>query len=365
MSFNMGFNTIDTSALQTCCWKVFLPFLLVVLPFLPGCSPQPAQVRPAFYHWQTRLALTAAERAYLDSLGVRRLYVKFFDVDWEEGAGAVPRASLQVDTAHLQELSITPTVFIANQALERLPAAEAEILAGRIREKLFRLIAELPGNPVEEIQIDCDWTAGTRDRFFALLQALRPPLLQQGMTLSATIRLHQVRYPGQTGVPPVDRGLLMCYNVGDLEDWEDPNSILRVDAVQSYLSGFEAYPLPLDLALPAYGWGVLFREGRLVRLLNGLRPEELTDTSRFVKLGPQRFEVVKSTYLDGYYLYRGDRIRTEAAGDSTLRATASLLQPYFRSRSFTLAFYHLDTSTVNRYPYVALEEVVHMLEKRR
>ncbi|MBK8703650.1 MAG: hypothetical protein IPN33_08475 [Saprospiraceae bacterium] len=137
-----------------------------------------------------------------------------------------------------------------------------------------------------EIQIDCDWTEKTRDSYFYLLKKMREQLEPGNCALSATIRLHQVRYFKKTGAPPVDRGMLMFYNMGDVESWEEPNSILNIKKGEPYLDGAARYPLPLDVALPAFGWGVLFREGRMIRLIYPIDEKVLADTSRFSAGGP-------------------------------------------------------------------------------
>ncbi len=60
--------------------------------------------------------------------------------------------------------------------------------------------------PPREIQIDCDWTERTRNAYFQLLTALKREPFLQGKILSATIRLHQVKYVQRSGIPPADRG---------------------------------------------------------------------------------------------------------------------------------------------------------------
>jgi hypothetical protein len=209
------------------------------------------------------------------------------------------------------------------------------------------------------VQLDCDWTISTRVVYFHFLAALRARL-PQGVALSATLRLHQYRYPDRTGIPPVDRVMLMFYNMGQLDDPDEPNSILNLAAAQPYLDGAPPYPVPLDVALPVFRWGVLYRDGRMTKLIHDLTADELAaDTARFVYVAPgtrhqpsvppgqggstrgrsevtngapgrQRseagghahspsYEVKKNTYLHGYYLYPGDRIRTEAVTPALLR----------------------------------------------
>lgn len=326
---------------------------------LTACRREPPELTPAFYHWQTKLALTGMEREYLQALGARRLYVKVFDVDWDEQRKeAVPLADLLLDTTQLlADLEIVPAVFVTNRTLERIGEKDLPLLGQRMAD---RILARWPPTSARrEVQIDCDWTLGTRDRYFQLLRVIRQQL-PDTVSLSATIRLHQYRYPDRTGVPPVDRGMLMYYNMGDLTDWEEPNSILNLAKAEAYLVD-RAYPLPLDLALPLFRWGVLFREGRMIKLINNLSRDDLSDGSRFVALTPDRYEVSKSTYLGGYYLYRGDRIRLEAVSDSALAVATAQLAPLLTTERATVAFYHLDTATIKYYPHAGLRLILQQL----
>jgi hypothetical protein len=328
--------------------------------YLTGCKPAPEPPRRAFYHWKTRLALSAEERAYIDRLGVSALYVKFFDVDWSDNsAGPVPLAEVVIDTQRLGGLHIVPCVFITNRTMTQLSAEAVPELAARMLKKTDELALQYPGLRIEEIQMDCDWTASTRERYFALLKHLRASLAARGILLSATVRLHQYRWPEQTGVPPADRGMLMCYNVGELESWEEENSILRASEAGKYFSGAGKYPLTLDGALPVFGWGVLFRNDRMIRLLHGLSPQDLADTLRFRPLEPHRFEVIKSTYLDGHYLYEGDRLRIETPAAADLEESARMMRTALRrsKEAYTVALYHLDTTAIKGFSREAVESL--------
>lgn len=278
-------------------------------------------------------------------MNVRRLYVRFFDVDWDETyQGPAPLAEVQIDTAGLHGLEIVPCVFITNRCMERLPSGEVQALAHRIWSKTEALAAQYPGLQFSEFQADCDWTAGTRERYFALLEALRKILITKKIALSVTVRLHQFSSPETTGVPPADRGMLMCYNTGDVEKWDEENSILRAEEAALYFKNASRYPLPLDGALPVFSWAVLFRNDRMIRLIHDLPPESLADTTRFVSIAPHRFEVVKSTWLEGHYLYAGDRLRLEVPNPEDVKQCTRWLQEAMRrsSRQPVLAFYHLD-----------------------
>jgi len=373
-------------------WRMAVCSLVLLVFF--SCEKE-TTVTPAFYHWQTNLALSQTEQAYLDSLHVQKLYAKFFDVTWDA------RREMPIPVAEVKELEewkmggwengrnggmedgrngtlqpftpsplqLIPCIFITNESFQKLPNTRVAWLSERVSEKLRALWQQMPEQKMTEVQFDCDWTASTRERFFRFLEYFKK--MNPGVKLSATIRLHQVRDHEQTGVPPVDRGMLMFYNTGDLENWYENNSILNLDIAENYLpisdfrfptSDFrfptsEFYPLPLDVALPIFAWGVLFRDGRMIRLINNLRTEALSDTARFRKIAENRFEVVKSTYLDGYYLYENDRIRLEAIDKKLLFQATDLLTNRLNNRNLTVAFYHLDTATIKYFPYEVLEDV--------
>ena len=324
-----------------------------------GCSPQPQPAVPAFYHWQTELQLDSVETAYLGHLQARRLYVKFFDLDWDAARQeAVPHAVLQAG-GWPEGLDIVPTIFITNRTFQELPPANIGPLAEQVLVKVRELMPAGANWP--EIQLDCDWSGTTKSAYFSFLEQIRAKLPAE-VDLSATIRLHQYRYPEQTGVPPVDRGMLMFYNMGEVRSWEEPNSILNLKAARPYLE-VDSYELPLDLALPLFRWGVLFRDRKMIKLINGLEAGDLRDTTFYRPLGEQRFELVKSTYLQGYYLYQGDEIRLEMIKPDELPAAARLLRSIKARQARYVAFYYLDRPVLESYTYAELEEVLEILSE--
>ena len=68
--------------------------------------------------------------------------------------------------------------------------------------------------------------------------------------------------------------------------------------------------------------------------------------------------VTKNTYLDGHYLYAGDRIRLEQADAATCKNAVQLLRPALRrSPAKVIALYHLEPSLPKRMPYASIEKV--------
>ncbi len=212
-------------------------FLFLIFPLLvSSCRPSPRRVERAFYYWKSVFTLRPEDRDYLRRMKIDKLYVKFFDVVWETAHNQpVPVSVVRFASKMPAGIAVVPTVFITEEVLRRSPADGLPRLAADIGRKA-REIQDVAGiGACREIQIDCDWTEGSKAAYFALLAAIRAGL-PPGTALSATIRLHQVRYSARTGVPPVDRGMLMFYNLEAPSDFGVRNSILAFETGRVELS---------------------------------------------------------------------------------------------------------------------------------
>ena len=311
-----------------------------------GCDNQPNRSPEiSFYHWKTTFQPSEKAQQYLKKLLVKRLYVRFFDVDWREGQ-AVPVADLMwKDT--LSAYTIIPVVFITNRTIKSIEEKEIPMLAQQIAKRI-RKQAERHQLSLEEVQFDCDWSETTGEKFFTLLKQLRI-YLPEGIALSATIRLHQLKYTYQTGVPPVDRGVLMFYNMGNLDGSNTQNSILDLDIAAAYLKGVTTYPLPLDFALPIYQWLVVKRRTRIVHLINDVALATLANSKNFQQTGARQFTVSKSHYFRSVYLYKGDELRVEGVSLVQLQKAAEMLAPLVNHTPPRVIFYHLENTHLKQF----------------
>ncbi len=92
---------------------------------------------------------------------------------------------------------------------------------------------------------------------------------------------------------------------------------------------------------------MLFRQGKLVKLITGLQETQLSDTSRFRPLAEHRYELKKSGYWHAHYLYAGDKLRLEQVEAGTLAQAAQLLRSAVNTDTFFVAFYHLDSTQLS------------------
>ena len=315
-----------------------------------------------FYHWQTNLKISPKEQQYLDNLPVKKLYIKFFDIDWNfNQQTALPHASLLVNAQIPDTIEIVPTLFITNRTFQQIQEKGIDQLANNVHQKLIEQLEKFPSHSITMIQLDCDWSLSTKDKYFYFLDRLKEKW-SDPITLSATIRLHQIKYFEKTGLPPVQRGLLMFYNMGEVKEYDTKNSILDLDIAKKYINRLADYPLPLDLGLPLFQWGVLFREDKMIQLINQLTIADLDDTTRFESIDPLRWKVNKSTYLNGLYLYKGDIIRVEKVTQKDLEAATQLLRPFFQGKEFDLVFYHLAEEVLIDFSKKEILELMQAME---
>lgn len=342
--------------------KPLLPLLslLVVL----ACSVQPPQpLLPAFFCWETVLKIPAADRALLDSLGVAKVYIKVLDIGRNPINSEIEPYSITdlSDRSGLLGLNVVPTIFITNEVFKNISEQQIEWLASKVAAPPFSLPI---GGGRGAALLDCDWTPSTRDAFFLFLKKLRERL-PPGTRLTATIRLHQYKFPQQTGVPPVDRGMLMFYNTGDVDKEGERNTVFHPDDALKYVVGApKHYPLPLDLALPLFSWGIVYREGELWKIIPGPLPlEEMRRSGKYAEIrsndpfAAKLWELREGTFLGGHYLRPGDRLRVSATTPELLFKSAEIAQQLDLAKDATLAFFHLGIARSEHFSAQLLDSV--------
>ncbi|MBR3101161.1 MAG: hypothetical protein IKH19_05345 [Muribaculaceae bacterium] len=258
-------------------------FLLVLA--LSGCDKSGgegvANPQPSVYYWRTVFALDSAERQFLSDHAIKKMYVRYFDVVMR-GGRPMPNATLRFADTLPAGVEVIPTIFVMENCLRHGMDSVAPLLVDRV----LQMCETCDVTGVREIQIDCDWTRTSQDAYFSFLRLVREHLAQRGMRLSATIRLHQLRM----APPPVDEGVLMVYNTGDVRRRNGRNPILDPRDVQPYLNDLASYQLPLCAAYPAFRWQLLYgHDGKFKAILYD---ENLADTTMYRRVADDRYNVI-------------------------------------------------------------------------
>ena len=238
-----------------------LAICLAAAVLLSACSERSATERTrAVYYWSTVLDIDTVKQAFLSAHGVRRMYVRYFDVVPGDDGRPAPNATLRFKTAVPEGLDVVPTVYIVNECM----AGDTARLAEKVLRRVVQMNETNGVKGVREVQVDCDWTRRTRSRYFGFLRTLVALAGSEGMDVSVTIRLHQL----SEAPPPVERGVLMMYNTGDFTDITCQKPILDMADAAPYLRRLAGYKLPLASAYPIYSWRILFRGGKYVGIMH-------------------------------------------------------------------------------------------------
>lgn len=312
------------------------------------------KVERAFYYWKSVFKLSDYEKHQLDSLHITTLYLKCFDVDWNDQLQQpLPVAKIQIpDAGVLQKINLVPVVFISNECIAKIKTEQATQLAKNITVLIDKTVS---GNKlkVNEIQIDCDWTGASKETYFGLLKKIKE--FNPARKLSVTIRLHQVKYISKSGIPPADCGLLMCYNMGNLKNPATENSIIDPVELKKYTGSLDKYPLPLDVAFSLFDWKVLFRKDGFKGLIQNL-PDSLLHESFAIKKN-NRYFISKDTVLNGYSFFKDDVLRCESSDYRSVMAAASEINERLIRDSLRVSLFHLDSITLNKYNKDELENI--------
>jgi hypothetical protein len=305
--------------------KILLLISLLVLityfVFIQNKTTKPLSI--SFYHWENSFK----EEGIKD-----KLYIKILDISYS--------TKLEIITTNMKEIpkDFIPVIYITNETLKNV---DFILLSDTI-------IKKLTSYNFDELQIDCDWSIDTKSNYFKLLENLKNKL---NKTLSATIRLHQIKYYQKTGIPPVDYGVLMYYNMSSIADFNTKNSILDNEIARKYHYNFNNYKLKLKIALPLYSQAIQFRENKALSIFEGVTKSDFDEN--FKEISQNRYEVLKSGYFKGRYIYKDDVFRFENSEPKDIKIALDDFLNLTKNRFDEIIFYTLKYK--NKYD---LEELI-------
>jgi hypothetical protein len=329
--------------------------LIVVLVSISGCRKE-TNLQQSFYYWKTVFRLNQEELQVLKIQQIKRLYIRYFDVVIDKGVPQPESTIIFKDSIPIN-IKIIPVIFITNQVLETSTDDQIPVLAEKIYKRISSInqVHHIPIDDIPEIQMDCDWNKPTREKYFRLLDIMRQYCIADNIHLSATLRLHQLKYQKRTGIPPVDRAVLMCYNVGDLTEYGSQNSILDIREVKNYIQNSGLYPVPIDIAFPLFSWGVCFRNKQYRGLIRGLSKKDMS-LSCFKEIAPNLYYSDSTFYMYGASIIKGDHIRVEEPTSEEIYQSAKIIASRLKI-SGHIIWYHLDSLFLQKFTSHELQKV--------
>jgi hypothetical protein len=285
------------------------------------------------------------------------MYVRFFDVDWNSFENEpVPVANIRNINLNKNHLEVTPCVFITNEVFLKTNKEQLDTLAVRIIRRINQIAenrinegikkADYSTVNFKEILIDCDWSPKSKDNYFYLLKQIKKRLPNK--KISATIRLWQYKYATKAGTPPVDKGLLMCYNITKPNDFKTENSIGTSKELAQYIT-HNKYKLKLDIALPIYSWAVVFRGTEYKGIISDYG-KFINDSIKHKKLSANKYVLKEDVVAGKTYLRNGDAIRVEKISEEELEKMISIVKNKIEVDNQTkITFFSFDKKYIDDY----------------
>lgn len=335
-------------------------FVFILCSVISSCRRHDRVVNTSFYFWKTVYKANKTESAYVNHFHAHKLYMRIMDVDMDEsGTIPIPISPITFQVKLSDTVGIVPVVFIVNNVLKTITRPQLDDLARKIVPFVKAKTEQAGKTSFNELQIDCDWTASTRENYFYLLERLKQAKELKGKTISATLRLHQVKNQKGSGIPPVNRVMLMCYNMGNLRKYGEQNSILEINELKKYLGdNVKAYPVPVDIGLPLFSWAVAFRNKEYIGIAKRITFAELNNKNHFIFIKNHIYRAQTDLPDDG--LKANDEVRWEAVAANDLQATAGYLSPLIKTDTLNVIYFHLDEAVLKTYTYENLEKTAHL-----
>jgi len=342
--------------IATAVLRLQFSFCLILLTLFCSSCKKESKTPIAFYYWKQNFQLNEGQADILTKTACKRLYVRFFDIKWDINAQKpYPEAVINFKDK-VASYDITPVVFITNQTFEKLDQPGVDSLAIKCNA-LIKALAIKQGTSYTAVQIDCDWTMGTKDKYFSFLHSLKT---LSKKALEVTIRLHQVKYQFKTGVPPADRGALMFYNMGKLSaNLDDPNSIYDARIAKKYVESLNNYLLPLDVALPVFSWALHIRAGKVIQVYGKIGRAELGDKENFAPTAQRTvYKAKRDFFKTGIYIKKGDLFKLEETDKVLLKHAAVQLAAHLNKKEKrTIIYYELGNLNLSAFKAKDFKEI--------
>lgn len=327
-------------------------FLYLILFFFFISCKQKEHPVISFYYWKTNFSLSKLEKETLKENKVQKLYIRYFDIDLNpKTTEAFPVSPIHFLSKPIVK-NIVPVVYIKNKVMLKTDL-DTEKLAQQTFD-FINLINSKNHLSCQEIQIDCDWTLKSKANYLEFMEYFKKI---SNKRLSATIRLHQIKYFEKTAIPNVDSGVLMYYNMGTIAA-KSLNSIYDQSIAQRYIKSLKKYPLALNYALPIYSWGIHIRDNKVIGVRSKMSVLDLKKDKHFSLKEESSFVVTASNYRNGTFYKIGDELKIEAILADDLKEMAKDLNENSVAQPKEIIFYDLDEFNIKNYEKNIFEQVV-------
>jgi hypothetical protein len=204
----------------------------------------------SFYYRQPVWQPDALERRAVEQATGGFLLLRFFEV--ERVAGEVMPVDVMTGVAQADwTVPVVPVIHISNSVWEHMSREELVLLAERIYASAGFMCKTFAFTDVLSLHFDSDWTPETRNTYFDFLAYFAE---LTGLSLSVTVRLHQLQDLPEPGLAFLSRIDVLAYDRtagADVNDSMDSAAIAQLEAALPIIKLMKG---PLNFILPIAEW---------------------------------------------------------------------------------------------------------------
>ena len=329
--------------------------LLGLILLLKSCTEEsnPKDITAAIYHWKSTYEPSPSSEETLEALKIKKRYLHFFDIDYDfNREKAIPKSVIRIKTP--PEGKVIPVVYITNRTFKSIKQNQIDSLASKTASKI-RSISKKYDLRFKEVQLDCDWSKSTKSNYFRFLNALKVDF-SNAAELSVTLRLHQIKFMELTGVPPVKKGALMLYNVGDFMNVNTSNSLFDPNIIDQYIYRLPEYPLKLAIALPIFHQTVVYRNRKFETFFKNFSNKKLKEkfNLKASELG-NLLTLERDITFRKHSFRKGDIFRYESVNFTQLNQVKEAILKRLPGQKAEIIFFHLDEVAVSSLSIITSE----------
>jgi len=133
-------------------------------------------------------------------------------------------------------------------------------------------------------------------------------------------------------------------------DYRVENSIASLEELKKYVSG-KKYPLKLDVALPIFNWGILFRNERFMGILGNVSKQEYDENFiEYEYLENGRYCSLTDKVKGNFFIRKGDIIKIEEVSKEELHQMAEYLKSEINMDKYSrVTFFSWNNLYINNY----------------
>ena len=135
------------------------------------------------------------------------------------------------------------------------------------------------------------------------------------------------------------------------------STYVKESKARPYFKHSKTYALPLDIALPAWSWCIVYRNRQFYQIENGLTEEDLKEQSFLQPAGNHFYRVTTDTVYQNLFLRPGDEIKAEGIDEKTLQQAAALAKKAVNTNHYTVTLFELSEKELKPYNHETLTDI--------